>query len=164
MLVMTLISIKLPDEVYELLLAIAKKRGKSVEEVIVESVIDKLDPEIRVDVYLKLHEKYVREAEEFYAKGDLVQSSEKYWGALTSLLNVIGEREKLPHYTHRDLRGIVEFLTKKMNDPEYSRLFSSAEALHANFYHNFMSKISFEAHRRDAIRLIQKLRKYVGLE
>jgi len=106
---MRLISIELPDEVYELLLAIAKKRGKSVEEVIMESVIDKLDSEIRVDIYLKLREKYVREAEEFYAKGDLVQSGEKYWGVLTSLLNVIGEREKLPHYTHRDLREIVKF-------------------------------------------------------
>ena len=46
-------------------------------------------------------------------------------------------------------------------DLEYSRLFSSAEALHANFNHNFMSKLSFEAHRDDVIKLIKKIRKFL---
>jgi len=157
-------SVELPSEVYELLSAIARKRGRSIEEVIVESVAEKLDPETRVRVYVKLHEKYSREAEELYAKGDLTQSGEKYWGALTSLLSAVGEREGLPHYTHRDLREIAELLAERTGDPDYSRLFSSAEALHANFYHGLMTKLSFEAHRRDVVRLIQKLRRYVGLE
>ena len=153
-----MVSIEVSKEVYELLTEIAKSKGKSVEEVIVESVAKNLDPEARIEVYIKLHEKYLKEAEELYGKGDLAQAGEKYWGSLTALLNAVGEREELPHYTHRDLRGIVEHLTEKTRDPDYSRLFSSAEALHANFCHNFMSKLSFEAHKSDTIKLIQKIK------
>ena len=123
------------------------------------SSIRDLDPEARIEVYIKLHEKYLKEAEELYGKGDLAQAGERYWGSLTALLNAVGEREELPYYTHRDLRGIVEHLTEKTRDPDYSRLFSSAEALHANFYYNFMSKLSFDAHRSDTIKLIQKIEK-----
>jgi len=156
------VSIEVPNEVYELLVEIARRKGKSIEEVILESIIRDLDPKTRIEVYTKLHEKYLKEAEELYSRNDIVQAGEKYWGALTSLLNIIGEREGLPHYTHRDLRDIIEFLTMRGRDPEYSRLFSSAEALHANFYHNFMSKLSFEAHRDDVIKLIKKIRKFLG--
>ena len=153
--------IKVTRDIYELLLVIARRKGKSIEELILESVIKELDPRMRLEAYRKLHEKYFREAEELYEKGDLVQAGEKYWGALVSLLNIIGEKENLPHYTHRDLREIVEFLTEKTNDPEYSRLFSSAEALHSNFYHNFMSRLSFNVHREDILKLIQKLKRLI---
>ena len=151
-------NIAVPDELYELLVEVARRRGRSVEEVVVESIIKDLDPKARVEVYAKLHERYLREAEELYSRGDLAQAGEKYWGALTSLLNIVGEREGLPHYTHRDLRDVVEFLAMRENDPEYSRLFSSAEALHANLHHNFMSEMSFKAHRDDAIKLIRKVK------
>jgi len=151
-----LASTEVSKEIHELLTEVARRRGKSIEEVVVESIIRDLDPKARIEAYIKLHEKYLREAEELYSKANLAQAGEKYWGALTALLNAIGEREGLPHYTHRDLREIVESLTEKTRDPDYSRLFSSAEALHANSNHNFMSKLSFEAHRSDAIKLIQK--------
>ena len=157
-------SIEVSKEVYELLTELAKRKGKSIEEIIVESIARDLDPRVRVEVYIKLHEKYLREAEELYSKGDLVQAGEKYWGALTALLSVVGEKEGLPYYTHRDLREIVEYLTEKTRDPDYSRLFSSAEALHANFYHNFMSRLSFDAHRGDVLKLIRKIREFLGLQ
>ena len=155
-------SIVVPNEFYELLVEVARRRGRSVEEVVVESIVKDLDPKTRVEVYAKLHERYLREAEELYSRGDFAQAGEKYWGTLTSLLNIVGEREGLPHYTHRDLRDIVEFLAMRKNDPEYSRLFSSAEALHANFYHNFMSKLSFKAHRDDAVKLIRMIKELLG--
>ena len=154
-----MVSIEASKEVYELLVEVARRKGRSVEEVVVEPIVRDLDPKARIEAYIKLHEKNLREAEELHSKGDLPQAGEKYWSALTALLNAVGEKEELPHYTHRDLRGVVEHLTEETRDPDYSRLFSSAEALHANFYHNFMSKLSFEAHRSDAIKLIQKIEK-----
>lgn len=45
-----------------------------------------------MEAYLKLAEKYLLDAEELYAKGDLVQAGEKYWGAVTALLSAIAER------------------------------------------------------------------------
>ncbi len=113
---------------------------------------------------MKLHGDYLRVAEELYAKGDLVQASEKYWGAVTALLNIVGEKLGMPpHYSHRDLREIASYLTEVTHDPEYTRLFSSVETLHANFYHGFLRKASFDAHREDAIKLINKLKTYLNI-
>lgn len=64
---------------------------RDVEEFIAELIAERLDPPRRIELYLKLHGDYLRAAEELYAKGDLAQASEKYWGAVTALLNVIAE-------------------------------------------------------------------------
>ncbi|ABP50463.1 PaREP1/PaREP8 domain containing family protein [Pyrobaculum arsenaticum DSM 13514] len=63
-------------------------------------VAEKLDATERVQIYLALHKKYLREAEDLYAKNDLLQAGEKYWGAVTVLLNAIAEKRGLPHYSH----------------------------------------------------------------
>jgi len=42
------------------------------------------------------------------------------------------------------------------------RLFASVERLHANCYHNFLTKVNFEARREDALKLVQKLRSLIG--
>jgi len=52
----------------------------------------KLDPQERAGVYLRLAEKYLAEAEELYARGDLVQAGEKYWGAVVALLSAVQRR------------------------------------------------------------------------
>ena len=88
-------NIEISEEVYGLVLAIAKKKAKSVEEVILECIVKDVDPGMRIEVYMKLHEKYLRVAEELYAKGDLAQAGEKYWEAVTALLNTIGERKRV---------------------------------------------------------------------
>ncbi|OYT53117.1 MAG: PaREP1/PaREP8 domain-contain protein, partial [Desulfurococcales archaeon ex4484_217_2] len=79
-------NIEVSEEVYELISAIAKRKAKSVEEVILEYIAKDIDPSVRIEVYMKLHEKYLKDAEELYAKGDLAQAGEKYWGAVTALL------------------------------------------------------------------------------
>jgi len=55
------------------------------------------------------------------------------------------------------------YLTEKTGDPGYTRLFSIAEILHANFFHNFLTRRTFEIHREDALKLIDKLRKFLGI-
>lgn len=150
--------IEVPVEVYELLSAIAKRKGKSVEEVILDSIAKDLDPNVRIEVYVKLHEKYLKEAEELYSKGDLAQAGEKYWGAVTALLNAVGEERGWGHYTHRDYAEIVERLSEELKEP-LGRFFASVERLHVNYYHNFLTKVNFEAHKEDALKLIERLKR-----
>jgi len=111
-----LASIEASKEVYELLAEDARRKGRSVEEVVAESIVRDLDPKARIEAYIKLHEENLREAEELHSKGDLPQAGEKYWSALTALLNAVSEKEELPHYTHRDLREVMEHLTEKTCD------------------------------------------------
>ncbi|GAB6947576.1 PaREP1 family protein [Vulcanisaeta sp. JCM 16161] len=134
---------------------------KDVEEFIIELIADRLDPKDRVDVYLRLHEKYLNEAEELFNKGDLTQAGEKYWGAVTALLNAIGEMRGLPHYSHRDYSVIIDELYRETGDRDLVIGFRLAEGLHANFYHNFMSREEFQLHRETVIELVKKLRNMV---
>jgi len=148
-------SIEVSEEVYELISA--KRKAKSVEEVILEYLAKDIDPSVRIEVYMKLHEKYLKDAEELYAKGDLAQAGERYWGAVTALLNAIGEKRGWSHYTHRDYAEIVERLSEELKEP-LGRLFAGVERLHANYYHNFLTKVNFEAHREDSLKLVRRLR------
>ncbi|MHA1590296.1 MAG: PaREP1 family protein [Candidatus Njordarchaeales archaeon] len=131
-------------------------------EIIIDSVISLIDPDKRVEIYIRLHEKYLEEANSFAKKGDLVQACEKYWEAVTALLNAIGEIKKLPHYSHRDYSEIIERIAEEVNDPSLSSLFASAERIHANFYHNFLKKATFEELRRNVLELVKKLKNYVS--
>jgi len=56
---------------------------------LVDTVLRKLDPQERAGLYLRLAEKHLAEAEELYARGDLVQAGEKYWGAVVALLSAV---------------------------------------------------------------------------
>mgnify|MGYP000683947432 CR=1 FL=1 len=108
-----------------------------------------------------MHKKYLEEANNFSKKGDFVQACKKYWGAITALLNAIGEIKNLPHYSPRDYSEMIEKIAEELNDPSLSSLFASAERMHANFYHNFLKKATFEELRRNVLKLIEKLESYV---
>ncbi|AET33069.1 PaREP1 family protein [Pyrobaculum ferrireducens] len=136
---------------------------RDVEEFLVELVAARLDPPQRVEAYLKLHEKYLREAEELYQRGDLLQAGEKYWGAVAALLNAIADKRGWEHYSHRDYAVAIDRLYTETRDRELVVGFRMAEGLHANYYHNFMRREGFELHREAVLRLVEKLRGLLGL-
>ena len=70
------IPITLSPTISELLKELAS--DKDTEAFVIDLIIEKLDPPRRVEVYLKLHEDYLRSAEELYARDDLAQAGEKY--------------------------------------------------------------------------------------
>jgi len=154
------VALQLTPKTLELLKKAAA--GRDVEEFILGLLTERLDPPQRVEAYLALHEKYLREAEELYARGDLAQAGEKYWGAVAALLNAIAEKRGWEHYSHRDYNVVVGRLYKESGDKELLTAFGMAERLHANFHHNFMDKEIFEAHREEALKLVEKLRRYAS--
>jgi hypothetical protein len=134
---------------------------KDLEEFLLTLVAERLDPPERVEAYLRLHEKYLREAEELYQRGDLVQAGEKYWGAVAALLNAVAEKRGWEHHSHRDYAVAVERLYEETRDRELVVGFRMAEGLHANYYHNFMRREGFELHREAVLKLVEKLKKFL---
>lgn len=147
--------------VAELLRKVAGDRDP--ELFLADLLVDKLDPPRRVELYVELSEKYMAEAEELYAKGDLLQAGEKYWGAVAALLNAVAEKRGVPHYSHRDYAVLMNRLYGKTKDRELVVNFAMAERLHANFYHNFMDKEEFDLHREAVLKLVEKLKKILQL-
>ena len=95
----------------------------------------------------------------------MAQAGEKYWGSVTALLNAIGELRGWDYHSHRDYDVIIDKLYEEAHDKSLLINFRIAEALHANFYQNFMSKEGIEAHRQAVLELMGKLKEIIkGLQ
>lgn len=88
----------------------------------------------RVQRYIRLNGKYLREAEVLLQKGDYAQASEKLWGAAAEITKAVAEKRGRKTRTHSDLWEIVEELHAE--SPELTLLedFYAASHLHSNFY------------------------------
>ena len=88
--------------------------------------------------YVALDGEYLADADRLLAEGDYPQASEKYWGAAAEIVKAVAEARRWRHSSHRDLRGAVSRLFRGSGDAAYLDLFSTAEALHANYYEDFL--------------------------
>jgi hypothetical protein len=79
-------------------------------------------------------------AEEALAQDDLLQASEKGWGAAAHMVKAVAERRGWRHNGHRELHRVVNRLTQETGDSDIGVLFSVASALHSNFYEDWMPK------------------------
>jgi len=98
------------------------------------------EAEEKVEHYLKLNNKYLNEAEELIKRKDYVQAqpfkkaltekaSLKLWGAAKRGIEI---------KSHGERYKFVAKLKTEPGDPELSRLFGLAGALHQNFYENWL--------------------------
>ncbi|MEN3047008.1 MAG: PaREP1 family protein [Candidatus Hydrothermales bacterium] len=107
---------------------------------------------------MELFEKYLKEAEELHEKGDLPQAGEKYYGAISELIKMIGERTKWEHKGHRARREIILKLDEKYPELNLWTLHGSAERLHQNFYENDLTIEGFEKDVKNVKLLISYLK------
>ena len=92
-------------------------------------------------------EEYSLNSREFFAKAsvalvenDLLQASEKLWGAAAQMVKAVAETRGWGHGGHRELFQVVNRLTVETEDPELRTLFDIANSLHSNFYENWMPR------------------------
>ncbi len=81
-------------------------------------------------------------AEWEFDRGDLVQASEKAWGAAAQFLKVLATQRGWGHESHQHLGQVADKLAAETGNPEISILFDRAESLHANFYEAYRSEAS----------------------
>ena len=79
-------------------------------------------------------------AEEFLRAGDLVQASEKGWGAAAHYLKAVAKQRGWQNGSHRDFFTIKDRLGKDrladetINPARFDELFGIVRGLHSNFY------------------------------
>ncbi len=94
-------------------------------------------------------------ADREFAGGDLVQGSEKLWGAAAHAVMAVAQQRGWPHRSHRSLKNAVLRLAEEHTEPLIASDFLAAEKFHRNFYHDDM-----EDYERDADRPI--VRRFVA--
>ena len=86
--------------------------------------------------YQRASERFLAQARQELAAGDLPQASEKAWGATAQIFKAIAERRGWEHSRHRHYNQIASRLRAETGDGDIRRLFNTASALHENFYEN----------------------------
>ena len=84
--------------------------------------------------YQQASARFLAQARQELADGDLAQASEKGWGATTQMLKAIAEQRGWEHHRHRHYHRAASQVRAATGDGEIRRLFESASALHENFY------------------------------
>ena len=150
-------------KLFEKLREEALKKDLSIEELVVE-ILSKvlnhpLDPSEKVELHLKLADKFLREAEEFLAKGDYVQASERGWGVAAQMFKAVAAKENLELRSHASLWEYLDKLAEKLQDVELRRLWWTANNLHQNFYESWMTPRDVKYAIEDVKKFAEKLKK-----
>ncbi len=102
---------------------------------------------------------FLDHAEDELRKGDLLQASEKAWGAVSHFVNYVARQRNWHLGSHERLIENANRLISE--DPAHAthnrRLLRSIEALHANFYQAFLNEDSVREGIEDAKELIRTL-------
>ncbi len=88
--------------------------------------------------YIETSGRLLRQADAEFEKGDLLQASEKAWGAVSQYLKAMATQRGLPHRVHRELRLVANDLVEETGQRRIGELFGLAESLHANYYEAWM--------------------------
>jgi hypothetical protein len=155
----------IPKRIQERLRVECEKTGVGIEEIALEALYkglnEKMDPSDKVEVYMKLSEKYLRDAEDLLAKEDYIQASEKLWGSAALMVKAVASSRGVAVLSHGELFSFVRRLGEEENEPELRRLFSVASALHQNLYENWLHKDVIKEYSEDIKQLISILKKLV---
>ena len=92
------------------------------------------------DKYTELSRRYIQQAGEEFQRGDLLQASEKAWGAAAEATKSIAEQRGWRHNRHDLLYDISEQIADELDRRDLARLFRSASSLHINFYEDWMAE------------------------
>lgn len=111
----------------------------------------------QVESYSAASRELLRKAQEALAQGDLVQASEKGWGAAAQMVKAVAESRGWPHNGHRELFEVVRRLIQETADRRIGSLFHTANSLHSNFYENWMSRELVEGGLEDVSEILDIL-------
>lgn len=94
-----------------------------------------------------------------FDRGDLLQASEKAWGAVAHCIKAVSEERGWEHNGHRKLIENAHALIDESDDPEYyTELVLSINALHQNFYENLLPSEMVRQGIKDAFHFIDFLK------
>ena len=102
---------------------------------------------------LHLYDQAIEELE----AGDLLQASEKLWGAAAQALKSVAERRGWNHNSHAQFFNVLAALRDDTQNENLRRYFDAAAQLHTNFYENWLDEQGIRERAADVRRFIDEL-------
>jgi hypothetical protein len=105
-----------------------------------------------------MSEYLIRKAqEELDVSEDLMQASEKAWGAIAHAVKSISATRGWNHHYHLLFRDAIGVLRWEYDNPRLIPLFASAESMHTNFYEHRLVPLDLQDHINDCRELLAEL-------
>ena len=92
----------------------------------------------RTDYHIETATDFLVRAQAYLAAGDLLQASEKGWGAAAQAVKAVAESRGWDHNGHRQLHQTIRRLVDETGQSDMRDGFNAANVLHANFYDGFL--------------------------
>ena len=104
-------------------------------------------------------EGFLKHARRELEQGDLLQASEKSWGAVAHYVKSIAHEEGWPDGTHGEIAKNARKLIVLTDNPDSNRLkFMAMNALHVNFYEADLDEDDVRISVKDAGTLIAEMK------
>ena len=83
----------------------------------------------------EISSRFLDQAEAEFERGDMLQASEKAWGAVAHYVKSVAKARGWPDGSHRDIADNAKRLLDRAPDPDGNRTkFALINVLHVNFY------------------------------
>ena len=116
----------------------------------------------RVDYHSETAGEFLAKAGGYLAEGDLLQASEKGWGAAAQMVKAVAEERGWDHSGHRQLFVTVRRLVEETGDEQLRVAFGLANVLHINFYDGLLPREEVEAYLAHIREFVGRLEELLG--
>ncbi len=109
-----------------------------------------------VDFHIEASRRLLEQAGQEFRAGDVLQASEKGWGAAAHTVKAIAEQRGWRHERHGDLFKVAGRIAEGSGQPRIRELFRLASGLHTNFYEGWYTD-------EDVEQGLEEVREFLGL-
>jgi uncharacterized protein (UPF0332 family) len=113
--------------------------------------------EMLVQEHVQTAREFLEAADREFAAGDVLQGSEKMWGAASHAVMALAQQHGLPYGSNRSLSMAVRKLSEEYDDPALSSRFAAAEIFRANSRYDFMEDFQIDNSRELAQDFIERV-------
>ncbi len=111
----------------------------------------------RSDYHVETAAVFLARAQAYLADGDLLQASEKDWGAAAQMVKAVAEARGWEHRDLRELYRAISELVEETGQEELRSYFNAAIVLDMNFYDDFLPAATIRYDLEHVERLVELL-------
>ena len=112
--------------------------------------------------HIETAQEFLEKSDRYFAEGDILQGSEKTWGAAAHVVMAFAQQRGWNFGSHQALRVAAAQLAEEYDDPSLELAFGVAEKFHANFYHKFMEDYQLDLDRPAVRRFVERVQTLLG--
>ena len=110
-----------------------------------------------VEEHVQTARAFLDESDSLFDRGDVLQGSEKVWGAAAHAVMAVAQQRGWPYDSHGSLKHASRRLSEEAGDQTIQLAFAVAEKFHINFYHHGMEDYEMDADRPSVRALVERL-------